>query len=377
VSIKNKSLVLFFSRKISLRIWVETGLFSREKVIYEELLRRGVVEEVYWLTYDPDDHQLALDLASKGLLHSSIKILQMPHFFNSVIGKNIYSILAPFLHFFALRDKNIFKTNQVDGAWTAVISKILTGRPVIFRFGYLLSDFLKSKKAPIIKWKIVQKLEEVIAILSDVVVVNNLRSEKMLRFCVPINTEIRLMPNFVDRTHFYDFNGTRKDEVVYVGRLDSHKNLLNLAKACIELNLRLNLFGEGELRHQLAQLGENVILHGIVPNDEVPKILNEYRYFALVSVSEGSPKALLEAMSCGCLCIGTDVEGIKEVIIDEQTGILSNDLSSVEIAKAFKLVQNRMDQNLMRSNSLRLIETSYEFSQFADCESSIINELLS
>ena len=40
------------------------------------------------------------------------------------------------------------------------------------------------------------------------------------------------------------------------------------------------------------------------------------------SFSEGNPKALLEAMSCGIACIGTNVKGINNIINHKQNGYL-------------------------------------------------------
>ena len=61
---------------------------------------------------------------------------------------------------------------------------------------------------------------------------------------------------------------------------------------------------------------------GNLPNSELPDILNQHEIFILLSFYEGMPKALLEAMACGLPVIGTDVDGIKEVIEHEENGIL-------------------------------------------------------
>ena len=42
------------------------------------------------------------------------------------------------------------------------------------------------------------------------------------------------------------------------------------------------------------------------------------------------PKTILEAMACGCICLGTDVEGINEGI-DQDCGYLIPYTSSVSI----------------------------------------------
>ena len=57
-------------------------------------------------------------------------------------------------------------------------------------------------------------------------------------------------------------------------------------------------------------------------NFELSPIINQAIHFILPSYFEGHPKALLEAMSCGMPCIGTDINGIREDIEHLVTGYL-------------------------------------------------------
>ena len=40
------TLSLFFTRNISLEIWLKAGLFDREKTIYEQYLKRDYIKEI-------------------------------------------------------------------------------------------------------------------------------------------------------------------------------------------------------------------------------------------------------------------------------------------------------------------------------------------
>ena len=68
----------------------------------------------------------------------------------------------------------------------------------------------------------------------------------------------------------------------------------------------------------------NVKFLGYFPNYKIPEILNQYEIFILPSISEGNPKVLLEAMSCGVACIGTNIEGINNIIKHKENGFLCN-----------------------------------------------------
>ena len=74
-------LALFFTRGISLKTWLDTGLFDREKLIYEEHLKRGHFEKIYWFTYGHEDANIAERLQAEKRLHSGIHVVPMPGYF--------------------------------------------------------------------------------------------------------------------------------------------------------------------------------------------------------------------------------------------------------------------------------------------------------
>jgi glycosyltransferase involved in cell wall biosynthesis len=86
-------------------------------------------------------------------------------------------------------------------------------------------------------------------------------------------------------------------------------------------DVRLRLIGEGRLRAQLEQLADTLAIrdaitfHGALPwGEPVFSILDESDLFLLASLTEGMPKALLEAMARGLAAISTAVGGIPEIL---------------------------------------------------------------
>jgi glycosyltransferase involved in cell wall biosynthesis len=63
-------------------------------------------------------------------------------------------------------------------------------------------------------------------------------------------------------------------------------------------------------------LPKNVTLIPFVPNHELPALLSNYEFYLQLSMSEGFPNALSEAMLCGCIPIGSAVTSIPEIIGD-------------------------------------------------------------
>lgn len=97
-------------------------------------------------------------------------------------------------------------------------------------------------------------------------------------------------------------------------------------------NVRLLLIGksvpdgEGDTEHEIRTfisshgMERKVLMLGFQHN--VARLLGAVDIFCLTSLKEGLPIGLIEAMAAGCAVIGTDVEGIRDVIIPEQNGLL-------------------------------------------------------
>jgi glycosyltransferase involved in cell wall biosynthesis len=80
------------------------------------------------------------------------------------------------------------------------------------------------------------------------------------------------------------------------------------------------------------KLPANVQLLPYVPNKELPKLYNQHRYYLQLSISEGFPNALCEAMACGCIPIVSAVASMPE--ITGQSGGIAQKRNLKEILEA-------------------------------------------
>ena len=82
-------------------------------------------------------------------------------------------------------------------------------------------------------------------------------------------------------------------------------------------------------------LPENVIPVGNMPHDELPKFIGSKQFYMQLSMSEGFPNALSEAMLCGCVPIVSSV-GAMPMIVHE-AGYILKEKNTDKLAKLIEL----------------------------------------
>lgn len=83
---------------------------------------------------------------------------------------------------------------------------------------------------------------------------------------------------------------------------------------------------------------QNLTLINNVPQDELLNIYNKHQYYLQLSMFEGFPNALCEAMLCGCIPIGSAVAGIPDIIGDQ--GYLLKRKDKKALAELIKVLEN-------------------------------------
>ena len=114
--------------------------------------------------------------------------------------------------------------------------------------------------------------------------------------------------------------------VARVGPQKDHARLLRALWGCMDLDWTLEFIGGGDdydLRQMAIQLGMDarVIFKG--ERDDVPYMMDKQAdVYLLISNWEGLPRSILEAMRSGLPVIASDVGGVKECVLNDQTGIV-------------------------------------------------------
>jgi glycosyltransferase involved in cell wall biosynthesis len=80
--------------------------------------------------------------------------------------------------------------------------------------------------------------------------------------------------------------------------------------------------GDGELREELERRAEGSSVRFIGARADVPDLLASFDVFAFPSLYEGLCVAVIEAQAAGVPVVATPVGGIRETVVDGETGLL-------------------------------------------------------
>jgi glycosyltransferase involved in cell wall biosynthesis len=103
-------------------------------------------------------------------------------------------------------------------------------------------------------------------------------------------------------------------EVLYAGRLSPEKGVLELLEAT--RGMQLVIAGDGPLRERVPAA------QGFVPHDELQGLYARAAVVACPSRREGFGVACLEAMAHGRPVVATGVGGLRDLVVDGETGLV-------------------------------------------------------
>jgi glycosyltransferase involved in cell wall biosynthesis len=102
--------------------------------------------------------------------------------------------------------------------------------------------------------------------------------------------------------------------VLFAGRLSLEKGILQLVEAARGMNLVVA--GDGPLRDRVP------IALGMLPNHELQPLYSRAAVVACSSLREGFGVACAEAMAHGRPVVASAVAGLRDLVIDGETGLL-------------------------------------------------------
>lgn len=223
-------------------------------------------------------------------------------------------------------------------------------------------------------------------------------AEETKKYLENKSKEIFITPFGVDTEKFKNLNIEKKENEVIIGivkTLTEKYGIEYLIKAIKELEnildienykkIKLLIYGKGELKNKLEdltkelQIEDKVIFKGYISNEDVPKALNEMDIFVVPSIldSESFGVAAVEAMACEVPVIVSDVDGLKEVVVNNETGFVIPKKSPKEIANKIKiLIENNDIVKKFKKNARDRVLKLYDWNKNVENMIKIYKELL-
>ena len=117
-------------------------------------------------------------------------------------------------------------------------------------------------------------------------------------------------------------------------------------------NSQCHIYGKGSQKSNYVKLvetlglGSSVKFMGYLKHESVPKALTSFDVFCALSRAESFGVAVLEASSCGLPVIVNDISGLKEVVVNSETGFTVDAYKTEQVVEKLVYLAQNKDESL-------------------------------
>ena len=367
--------IILFTYGVSIKDWKSSGLLDREVKIYNHLSEKYGIEYKFLTFGDETDLEYQHEIPN-------IEIIPLYKYVNKNSIK-YFEIIKSFFYPFKIRkilsfENTIIKTNQLWGSWIGIVLKIITKKPLIIRTGYDLLTFKRLEGKGVFKIFLFKTLTKLSLLFSNRYLVTSEQDYKSLNFEFKNRkNKISILSNWVkvdEKINTKRFN----NRLISVGRLEKQKNFPELIMQISQSRYELDIYGDGSEKNNLIKLSEenNSIVNFMdrIKNEDLLDALRKYKYFVSSTLYEGNPKAILEAMSAGCVVIVSNAVGVNNIIDHGKNGYIFD----FENDNLINFIDNLNEDNLEKvvKRSKQYIKDNHDLNVIALKEKDIYTDLL-
>ena len=364
----------------SLSRWQTNGIISRELKLYKLLEKKGITTTL--MSYgEPNTERRLANVHGINIICIRDYI---PWIFRPIEDSAVAKSIGVIIWCLKASDGSfdIAKTNQMRGAWNAVIIRILLGTRVVLRCGYEWHMFAQYAN----ERAYAQALKLAISVIcyrvaTSVIVATHRDKNHAIKKLGVRPSKITVNGNWIDVTEFKPDPNRKRDDsrIVFLGRADMQKGLHDIINSLPKEKL-LEVYGDTteKFENLLKDRDINrdqIEFKGVIRNTEVSDMMRSRLYFIMPSYYEGHPKSLLEAMSSGMAAICRNSPGVADIVIPGYNGFLFNDRS--ELHDIFKeLDRSPLTVKKIGATARDFIESYYGLKSHVERECDVYARIL-
>ena len=334
---KPLDLVVMMGPTGTLRSWDSQGTLGRSLAPHRRLQERGM--RVSFISYgDRSEYEFKPQLGGMRVLPNWIGMSARAY------EHRLHQLHAP-----PLLRCDLVKAFDMAGLVGCLRAEYAWRTPFVLRAGYLWSALEAVRRPEKRHIERVQELErDAMARACHVIATSEDIADQLEQMSPGVSRKLSVIPQFVDTGLFRPVPAEKKYDLVYVGRIDRQKNLEAMLEAVERSGLSIAMIGgstivssgihtdnavERALLQRFGDLDGRIHWLGNIKNEALPGVISQARAFILVSLAEGLPRAMIEAMACGMPIIGSRIPGIATVLQHGETGWLcQTDADSIAAA---------------------------------------------
>jgi len=164
--------------------------------------------------------------------------------------------------------------------------------------------------------------------------------KKFIDAKVPID-KLLIKPNFLPNKEGNFQSITNKQNAIFASRVSKEKGILTLLKSWKDIEIKINIYGDGPLLNKIKKNSKNIQFHGNCSRDLISDEIHKSKFLIFPSEwFECMPMTILESFRAGTLVLASNIGSIPNIIKDGYNGILFNPNDPSDIKEKVNWVLN-------------------------------------
>ncbi len=289
---------------------------------------------------------------------------------------------------------DIIHTHTAKAGTLGRLAGILYGKAILIHtfHGHVFSGYFSKIKTLFFIW-----IERFLGLFTDkiITVSENLKKELAEKFKIAPEDKISVIElgfELEDLLKLPERENRQTINIGIVGRLapiKNHKMLFKVAKGLAKglspflgtVPLRYIVIGDGELRGELEKYAEELGMRDRIEFKgwviDLKAIYEELDIVALVSLNEGTPVSLIEAMAGARPLVATNVGGVKDIVKDGVSGYLVESGNVEEFTKRLlELIRDSEKRMAFGRNGRDIVKNRFSKERLIKDTERLYNNLL-